>query len=106
MSWSPVEGAEFYVAFLFDSDTPGAWLSVVGVKGLSYTWESQNVGRRYAVAVQAWNSIGGGLPAVGRSVIPGTANKVAAPIYLQINSVDATTVVSCRPLRPLAILWT
>ncbi|KFZ00367.1 hypothetical protein V500_01070 [Pseudogymnoascus sp. VKM F-4518 (FW-2643)] len=92
VSWSPVEGAEFYVVLLFDSDTPGAWLSVVGVKGLSYTWESQNVGRRYAVAVQAWNSIGGGLPAVGRSVIPGTADKIAAPIYLQINSVDATTV--------------
>ena len=106
VSWSAVEGAEFYVALLFDSDTPGSWLSEVVVKGLSYTWEAQNVGHRHVVAVQAWNSVGGGLPGVGRSVIPGTADKLAAPTSLLIYSLDPTTVVSCRPLRPLAILWT
>ncbi|OBT57658.1 hypothetical protein VE04_01589 [Pseudogymnoascus sp. 24MN13] len=92
VSWNAVEGAEFYVALLFDSDTPGSWLSEVVVKGLSYTWEAQNVGRRHAVAVQAWNSVGGGLPAVGRSVIPGTADNVAAPTSLLIYSLDPTTV--------------
>ncbi|KFY45450.1 hypothetical protein V495_02964 [Pseudogymnoascus sp. VKM F-4514 (FW-929)] len=92
VSWSAVEGAEFYVALLFDSDLPGAWLSVVGVKGLSYTWESQYVGHRHVVAVQAWNSIGGGLPALGKTVVPGTAGVLPAPTNLYINSVDATTV--------------
>ncbi|OBT82627.1 hypothetical protein VE02_07901 [Pseudogymnoascus sp. 03VT05] len=92
VSWRAVTGAEFYVALLFDSDTPGSWLSEVVVKGLSYTWKAQNVGHRHVVAVQAWNSVGGGLPAVGRSVIPGTADTVAAPNSLYIQSKDATTV--------------
>lgn len=96
MSWSAVEGAEFYVALLFDSDLSGAWLSVVGVRGLSYTWESQYVGHRHVVAVQAWNSIGGGLPTLGRSVMPGTEGTLAAPTSLSVNSVDATTAVSLR----------
>ncbi|OBT46993.1 hypothetical protein VE00_02438 [Pseudogymnoascus sp. WSF 3629] len=92
VSWTAVEGAEFYVALLFDSDTPGSWLSEVMVNGLSYTWEAQNVGRRHVVAVQAWNSVGGGLPDVGRSVIPGTAD-VSAPNSLLLYSLDPTTVL-------------
>ncbi|QKX59188.1 uncharacterized protein TRUGW13939_06320 [Talaromyces rugulosus] len=92
VSWSAVDGAEFYAALLFDSDLPGAWLSVVGVRGLSYTWESQYVGHRHVVAVQAWNDIGGGLPTLGRNVIPGTTDAPTAPTNLYIDSVDATTV--------------
>lgn len=106
MSWSPVEGALFYVAMLFDSETPGSWLSSAMVDGLSYRWESQNVGRRHVVAVQAWNNIGGGLPAVGKSVIPGIASDVSTPASPAVFSKDPTTVVSYRPLRLFAIPWT
>ncbi|KFX97212.1 hypothetical protein V490_02923 [Pseudogymnoascus sp. VKM F-3557] len=91
VSWSPVEGAESYAAMFYDSDTPGAWLSTVMVKGLSYSWTSQTIGRRHVVAVQAWNSVGGGLPAVGRHVIPG-ADQVAAPDSLVVYSKDPTTI--------------
>ncbi|KFX92786.1 hypothetical protein O988_07127 [Pseudogymnoascus sp. VKM F-3808] len=91
VSWSPVEGAESYAVMFYDMDTPGSWLSTIMVKGLSYTWKSQTLGRRHVVAVQAWNSIGGGLPAVGRHVVPG-ADQVTAPDSLMIYSTDPTTI--------------
>jgi len=96
VSWTAPTGKytstiERYGVLTYDQDTPGAWLNDVGVKGTSAHIDGLTPGHRYAVAVEAWNAAGGGLPGGAPAVIIGGGTP-PAPSGLRVTSVDPTTV--------------
>ncbi|WP_432843904.1 fibronectin type III domain-containing protein [Dactylosporangium sp. CA-092794] len=82
---------ERYGVITFDKDTPGAFLSDVGIHGLSAHIDGLTPGHHYVVAVEAWNAAGGGFPGLGRLVTIG-AGAPPTPANLRVVSTDPTTV--------------
>lgn len=96
ISWDPPTGAhtdtiERYGVIAYDLDTPGAYVSVVGIRGRRASIGGLISGHRYLVAVESWNAAGGGFPSAGRAVVVG-AGLPPAPTDLRVTAINPTTV--------------
>lgn len=95
ISWDPPEDSQHVERFgvlSHDRDIPGAFPSVVGIKGNGGRVNGLVPGHHYDVAVQTWNPAGGGLPGGARAVTVAKGTPLP-PIQLQLAVVDKTTAV-------------
>lgn len=96
VSWGPPTGNYSDSVFLhniyyWDIETPCTFLLSGAFEGTSAHIDGLIPGRRYLIAVEAWNSAGAGYPTLAKSVIVGGGTP-GAPQNLQIQAHDPTTV--------------
>lgn len=79
-----------YGVLSHDSDIPGVFPGIVGIKGTSGRVDGLAPGHHYNIAVQTWNAAGGGLPGGARAVRVGMGVPLP-PMRLQISVIDRVT---------------
>ncbi|PVH79260.1 carbohydrate-binding module family 24 protein [Cadophora sp. DSE1049] len=91
VSWAGSAGANIYVVLVLDSDLIGAFLSRYATTGKSMKIIDLRPGHHYIVAVNAWSSVGEGIPNGARGVVPGYSIP-DTPKNLQVVTVGPTTI--------------
>ncbi|PVH78878.1 carbohydrate esterase family 3 protein [Cadophora sp. DSE1049] len=92
VTWSPATGAYADSAFLYniiywDMDSPCSFLLGAAFQGSSAQINDVTPGHRYLIAIETWNSAGGGFPFVAKNIIVGGGTP-GAPQNLQMVTAD------------------
>jgi hypothetical protein len=88
-----------YGLIYFDGDQPGAFPSIVGVRGNQAELDGLAIGHRYYIAMETWTTVGGGLATGARAVRVGRGIP-AAPDHVSVLALDANTVEIRWPESP------
>ncbi|KAH6638475.1 SGNH hydrolase-type esterase domain-containing protein [Boeremia exigua] len=85
--WNPsLDSVERYGVIYYDQTDKG-FAQSVGTHANYLNIDGLKIGHLYTVAVQSWNSNGGGLPQPARGVIPGSGRPLT-PRLLSVKSID------------------
>ncbi|KAK3317238.1 carbohydrate esterase family 3 protein [Cercophora scortea] len=110
-TWDPPIGdfgdIDRYGVYWFDTDTPGAFPGVVGVRETAAEIVGLTAGHQYIVALDTWTAAGGGLLAGARPVRVGMG-KPPTPTGVHAVALDNTTVELIWELDPSAtgyVVW-
>ncbi|KFY44339.1 hypothetical protein V494_01523 [Pseudogymnoascus sp. VKM F-4513 (FW-928)] len=90
--WDSAEGATSYQVIWWDMDCDGCYISAWSTAGNSMALDVElTPGHVYAIWVESWNSVGGGVPAAARRAIAGHSDAPGVPYLESVTVLDGTT---------------